>query len=213
MHSIASWGLGMLLGMRHALEPDHLTAVSTLVTRERAAGRGAWLGAFWGIGHSASLLIIGTALAAFHARMPEHLALVFELAVSAMLVGLGVRSIVSAARDSGCDARTDACGRDHVHVGRWAFATRSLMIGIVHGLAGSGALVALVAAELPTVTLRLAYIAVFGAGSVGGMVLLSGLAGIPLARLGRSPRLRRAMVAATGAISIAFGIAWALRLT
>src|SRR5690242_4647958 len=99
MPSLASWGLGLLLGMRHALEPDHLTAVSTLVARERRATRGAWLGAWWGLGHCASLLVIGSVLAAFHARMPARLGAAFELAVAAMLIGLGVRSVVRAVRD------------------------------------------------------------------------------------------------------------------
>jgi hypothetical protein len=136
-----------------------------------------------------------------------------------MLIGLGVRSVVRAVRDGhGCEASGShrptrgarLCSNDHLHIGRWAFATRSLLIGLVHGLAGSGALVALVAAELPTLPLRVAYIGVFGVGSTITMVVLSGLAGIPIARLGRSPRSGRVVIGATGAISIAFGVAWAL---
>jgi high-affinity nickel-transport protein len=208
--------------MRHALEPDHLTAVSTLVARERRATRGAWLGAWWGVGHCASLIVIGSALAAFHARMPVRLGAAFELGVAAMLIGLGVRSVVRAVRDGhGCHVHDShpstrgarLCSNDHLHIGRWAFATRSLLIGLVHGLAGSGTLVALVAAELPTLPLRVAYIGVFGVGSTITMVVLSGLAGIPLARLSRSPRSGRVVIGTTGAISIAFGVAWALHAT
>ncbi|MCU1282688.1 MAG: Nickel transporter UreH [bacterium] len=215
--SVASWLLAIALGMRHALEPDHLTAVSTLVARERRPSLGAWLGACWGVGHMTSLLIIGAALAAFRAQMPPRLTALFELAVSLMLIGLGVRALLRALQEGrGCRAQQPApgehrCEHGHVHIGRWAFATRSLLIGVVHGLAGSGALVALVAAELPTPSLRIAYLAAFGFGSVLGMALLSGLAGIPLARLGRSPRMRRALLAATGSLSIGLGVAWVLR--
>jgi ABC-type nickel/cobalt efflux system permease component RcnA len=206
--------------MRHALEPDHLTAVSTLVANERRALRGAWLGAWWGLGHLVSLLVIGSTLAALQTQMPSHLASAFELAVAAMLIGLGIRSIVRALRDArGCAPSPPAslleihdCGRGHIHVGRRGFAIRSLSIGLMHGLAGSGTLVALVAGELPTLPLRIAYILVFGVGAIIGMTLLSGLAGIPLAQLSRSPRLGRLLLAATGSLSIGLGIAWALRM-
>jgi ABC-type nickel/cobalt efflux system permease component RcnA len=206
--------------MRHALEPDHLTAVSTLVANERRALRGAWLGAWWGVGHLVSLLVIGSTLAALQTQMPSHLAAAFELAVAAMLIGLGIRSIMRALRDArGCAPGAPAslleihdCGRGHIHVGRRGFAIRSLSIGLMHGMAGSGTLVALVAAELPTLPLRIAYILVFGFGAIIGMTLLSGLAGIPLAPLSRSPRLGRVLLAATGSLSIGLGIGWALRM-
>jgi high-affinity nickel-transport protein len=85
---------------------------------------------------------------------------------------------------------------------------RSLVIGVVHGLAGSGALTALVMAELPTTAARLGYMALFGIGSVGGMALLSGVAGFPMAKLARRPGPRRALALATGALSLGFGLWW-----
>src|SRR5712671_4253152 len=94
---ITSSGFGSLLGMRHALEPDHLAAVSTLVSRERSGLRAAWLGVCWGAGHTLALLVTGVALVVLRAEMPASISNVFELGVAAMLVALGLRAIVQAA--------------------------------------------------------------------------------------------------------------------
>jgi len=96
----------------------------------------------------------------------------------------------------------------HVHVGRWTLARRPLLIGAVHGLAGSGALTALVLTTLPTTGARLAYISLFGLGSTLGMAALSGLLGWPIARLGTHWAMARAMSLAVGFLSIALGIMW-----
>src|SRR4029078_9427572 len=93
-----SSGLGSLLGMRHALEPDHLTAVSTLVTGERGSYRAALLGAFWGLGHTMALVAVGAVLVVLRAEMPARVSDLFELLVAVMLVGLGVRSVALAVR-------------------------------------------------------------------------------------------------------------------
>src|SRR6185436_13566224 len=94
---VTSSGFGSLLGMRHALEPDHLAAVSTLVSRERSGWRAAWLGVCWGVGHSLALLVVGIALVILRAEMPASATNLFELAVAAMLIALGIRAIVQAA--------------------------------------------------------------------------------------------------------------------
>src|SRR5256885_16948905 len=96
----------------------------------------------------------------------------------------------------------------HVHVGRWTMARRPLLIGAVHGLAGSGALTALVLATLPTTAARLTYMMVFGLGSTLGMAMLSGVLGWPLARLGAHRRVARAMSLAVGCVSTALGLFW-----
>ena len=95
---LTSSGLGSLLGMRHALEPDHLTAVSTLVTGERNSYRAAMLGAFWGLGHTLSLVVVGAVLVVLRAEMPARVSDLFELFVAVMLVGLGVRAMLLAVR-------------------------------------------------------------------------------------------------------------------
>src|SRR5262245_1593025 len=90
---ITGSGLGSLLGLRHALEPDHLAAVTTLVTRERSSLRAALLGVCWGVGHTVTLLLVGAALVLLRAGMPASVANLFEFLVALMLVGLGIRAI------------------------------------------------------------------------------------------------------------------------
>ena len=95
---IASSGLGSLLGVRHALEPDHLAAVTTLVSRERSSFRAAMLGAWWGLGHTLALVVVGALLIVLRREMPPALTEVFELGVALMLIALGVRAVLQAIR-------------------------------------------------------------------------------------------------------------------
>ncbi len=218
--------LGTLLGMRHALEPDHLTAVSTLVTSStggRSRLRAAMLGASWGVGHTLSLVIVGAVLVVLRAEMPVRVADLFELLVAIMLVGLGVRAIVIAVREGpigpahvhhhGHVVHAHAGTTPHVHVGRWTLARRPLLVGAVHGLAGSGALTALVLATLSSTAARITYMTLFGFGSTAGMALLSGLLGWPLAAIGANRRTTRALSIAVGCLSIGLGIVWGYPLT
>src|SRR5580692_7701910 len=95
---ITSSGFGSLLGMRHALEPDHLAAVSTLVSRERSSTKAIFLGICWGLGHTVSLLVVGIVLVFLRAEMPASVSNVFECVVAAMLIALGIRAILQAAQ-------------------------------------------------------------------------------------------------------------------
>jgi hypothetical protein len=203
--SLSLWLFGLLLGMRHALEPDHLAAVSTLVVEQRRVGSGVVLGGMWGLGHTLALLLVATFLAAVGAVMPVWLATAFELGVAVMLMGIGVRSMICAHRHRGHAEPSEGAPR-------WASARRSLIVGSVHGLAGSGALTALVASRLPSTQGRLFYVALFGLGSVMGMTALSGVAGWPLARLGRSPTVARFLMTGTGVLACGLGIVWGLPL-
>jgi nitrile hydratase accessory protein len=202
----ASGGLGALLGMRHALEPDHLAAVSTLMTGERSSAKAAWLGAWWGLGHTLTLLTAGALLMVLGAEMPATAAHVFEGGVVLLLVGFGVRAIYQGAR------RVPA-GPTHSHrkprafVDRWTVA-RPLLVGAVHGLAGSGALVALVVTTLPSTATRLGYLTLFGVGSIVGMAALSGVMGWPIARLGAHHVFARTISLAVGCVSTALGLYW-----
>src|SRR5713226_2032498 len=176
---MTSSGLGSLLGMRHALEPDHLAAVSTLVTGERSSYKAALLGACWGVGHTLSLVVVGTGLVLLRAEMPAGLADLFEFCVALMLVGLGLRAIYLAARQGptgpvrahhhGRVVHVHSGAAGHIHIGAWTLARRPLLVGAVHGLAGSGALTALVLTTLPTTAARLTYMTLFGLGSKMGM--------------------------------------------
>lgn len=216
--SLSLWLFGVVLGMRHALEPDHLAAVSTLVAERRRSGSGAVLGGLWGVGHTTALLLVAAALGAAGAAMPPRLAVAFELCVAFMLVFIGARSLLLARRGRG----RLAADAGHAHVlgatalphasGRWRFARRSLAVGLVHGLAGSGALTALVASRLPSAPGRVAYVMLFGFGSIVGMTLLSGIAGWPLSRLGRNPVVSRALMNVTGAFACGLGVVWGVPL-
>ena len=218
----ASFGgllLGLLVGLRHAFEPDHLAAIGNLVLETRSARRGVLLGAIWGLGHTLALIVVGTVLIFAGTALPSSLAAAFECCVAVMLVLLGVRGIARALREGaageprrhrhGAVEHEHALGSAHVHLGRATFAWRPLAIGLVHGLAGSGALTALVFAELPGTTLRIAYITLFGAGSIAGMGIASGLAGASLRAFGGT-HLRRRLALVTGAVSVIVGVLWGI---
>lgn len=220
MEPLAGSLFGVLLGMRHACEPDHLAALSTLLGRSvnRRAGGGIALGLFWGLGHTLALLGVALALTFLQATFPPRLADAFELGVALMLLALGARALRQAAAEGragprqvhahGGERHEHETGDGHLHLGSWTFACRPLLVGVVHGLAGSGALAALVLAGLPNASARLLYIALFGLGSMLGMALLSGLLGWPLARFGHRSGAARALAGATGLFSIGLGLAW-----
>jgi len=215
---LTSSGLGSLLGMRHALEPDHLTAVTTLVTGERNGYKAAFLGVCWGLGHTFALIAVGTVLVLLRAEMPARVADGFELLVALMLIGLGLRAIYLAARQGpagpshvhhhGHTVHVHHGTPAHIHIGTWTLARRPLLVGAVHGLAGSGALTALVLTTLPSTAARITYLVVFGLGSTLGMAALSGLLGWPLARAGNHRGLARGLSLAVGCVSTALGVVW-----
>ena len=218
LNVLTSSSLGSLLGMRHALEPDHLAAVSTLVTSERSSYRAALLGACWGLGHTLALVIVVAVLLWLRAEMPARIADVCEFFVALMLIGLGTRAIYQAMRQGaagparahrhGGVVHVHKAGVPHVHFGGWTLARRPLLVGAVHGLAGSGALTALVLTTLPTTVAQLAYVGLFGLGSTLGMAVLSGVLGWPLARLGADRRVIRAVRLTVGCASTLLGLVW-----
>jgi high-affinity nickel-transport protein len=208
--------LGLLVGARHAFEPDHLAAVSTLVSTERGRNPSV-LGLMWGLGHTISLLAVGVALVVVDAALPARLGVAFELAVAAMLVILGARAMIRGLRNVDGHVGTHqhhgvvhahGGAHDHVHVGARALAWRPLTIGLVHGLAGSGALTALAFAELPSTAARVVYMALFGIGSIIGMAVATGVVGGLVGRMTH----RRSLDVVTGAVSCVCGVLWAVPL-
>jgi nitrile hydratase accessory protein len=206
----ASCAYGTLIGMRHAIEPDHLAAISTLLTGERTSARAAWLGACWGLGHTLTLLVAGAAMIALRADMPAVASRAFELCVVVLLIAFGARAILGSAR-----RRTSL--PMHTHRARassrkegtgWMVARRPLFVGAMHGLAGSGTVTALVITLLPSMAARLGYLALFGVGSTIGMAVLSGLLGWPLARFWHHPWLGRGLSLLVGCASTALGLSW-----
>jgi hypothetical protein len=208
--------LGLLVGLRHSFEPDHLTAVSTLVGETRDLRGGAMLGALWGVGHTLALVAVGAILLLVGASLPERAAVIFELCVAGMLLVLGARAIAVALRA--------AAVAQHAHLGPHlgphgrthpvvrTLVWRPLTVGLLHGLAGSGALTAIAFAELPGAGARLLYMTLFGLGSIAGMALASGAAGVTLRIIVRSGGARHGLALVTGALSITVGVLWSIPL-
>jgi high-affinity nickel-transport protein len=202
--------LGLAQGMRHALEPDHLAAVSALASEGRSARRTLRFAALWGAGHASMLFLVGGFLYWNRAAMPEGAGVAFELCVAVMLVALGVRAIVRAARlgtaqhGGGLPHGVVA----HVHVAGRSFALLPFGVGLVHGLAGSGALAALVLGMQTRLADGVLVLAVYSLGTVAGMALLAGLLGKPLQRAVSTHRAHRLLLVTAGALSLVIGVAW-----
>lgn len=211
--------LGVIQGVRHALEPDHLAAVSTLAGDRPGLRSGFWLGASWGLGHTLSLVAFGGTLCALGAHLPQRWGAAFELTVGLMLVALGVRAVIAAAKEGSTGfhhahahhglVHAHLGPKAHVHTGKWVFATQPLLIGLVHGLAGSGALSALVLAELPDTSHRLGFISLFAIGSVVGMACLTSLVSAPLAKLRRAGAWASRVLVVVGLLTVGLGVFWA----
>ena len=210
--------LGATFGLRHAFEPDHLAAISGLAAEPSGRRRWLGLGASWGLGHAVTLLLAGGALAVLKIPMPAKLGDGLELGVAALIIFLGLRSLAQAYRAAtrGPTQTHHHPGKecphegDHVHAGHFTLSWRPLITGAVHGLAGTGALTALVLSSLPDHTSRLLYITLFGLGAMGGMAALTGLVGLPLRRLGAQPRASTWLSYAAGLAAVGVGAWWGL---
>lgn len=190
--------LGFLLGLKHATDADHVVAVTAIVARERSFRRAAWIGGLWGIGHSLTVFAVGGAIIAFRLVVPPRLGLAFEFGVALMLILLGFNNL----RKPSADAA--ASGPEH----RFQFGNlRPVLVGIVHGLAGSAAAAILVLAAIPQPVYALGYLFIFGVGTIAGMMLITGLLAAPAVYAGeRVIRLQRGIRLAAGALSVVFGL-------
>jgi len=206
--------IGFLLGMRHATDPDHVIAVTTIVTREHNVRRSAWIGMAWGIGHTLTILAVGGAIILFRITLPPRVGLTMELAVAGMLIVLGMKNL------GGFFSSPDVVPR-HTHphshddgaMDRWfqrfrAYKlVRPLIVGIVHGLAGSAAVALLVLSTIPSLNWSLAYLAVFGVGTIVGMMLITLTIGSTFAYgQRRFSQIGRHFGVAAGLISLVFGV-------
>lgn len=187
--------LGALLGLRHATDADHVVAVTTIVARERSLWRAAGVGAVWGLGHTLTLLLLGGAIIAFRLVIPPRLGLGLEFGVALMLIGLGFSNLRQ--RDDDREPRM----------------ARPLVVGIVHGLAGSAAVALLVLATIRETLPAFAYLLMFGIGTILGMMVVTLLLAAPtLYATDRVRRWRSGVRVAAGALSIVFGILLAREL-
>jgi ABC-type nickel/cobalt efflux system permease component RcnA len=215
--------LGFVLGLRHALDADHLAAVSTFVTEERSLLRSSLIGVSWGLGHTAALLVFGLGVAAFRFALTPRFSQFLEFLVGCMLVLLGGNVLYKLAKGRALHVHTHAhdggphthlhlhaaaAGHDHPHQHRTLrLGGRPFVVGVVHGLAGTAALMMLVVGAIPSLWLAAGYILIFGVGSIGGMTVMSLLMTVPLTlaarRLGLIERLIRL---AAGLFSLIFGL-------
>lgn len=211
---LAVAGIGLLLGLRHAFEPDHLAAVSTLATRPAARlWSAARLGLVWGLGHTATVGIVVLFIIVLGIQVPERFWPTAELLVAALLVLLGSVVIWRYVRGrwhlhahshaSGphlhLHSHSQAAGHEHAHGA--VDARRSLGFGIAHGLAGSGAIAALLVAAAPDAAARIAYFAAFGIGTIVGMLGVS-LTLSMVVRLASSKSERWATILHVGAAAL-----------
>lgn len=224
MNSILLFGL--LIGMQHALEADHVAALSSICTDTRSVRRIATHGAVWGLGHSVTLLIFAGAAVFSDLRFDDNLAYALECIVGVMLVLLGGQVLVRLWRDRvhfhshrHADGRThfhvhshrpedvDHDPERHVHTHANKLPVRTLLVGMVHGLAGSAALVILTASTVQDPVVGLLYVVLFGLGSIAGMTVLSSLLAVPLAWTAQALTwTRRSLQAAVGLATMALGI-------
>jgi len=216
---------GFVLGLRHALEVDHLAAVSTIVSQRRSVGSATLVGALWGVGHTVALFVMALVVIGLHAEIPPSVARALELVVAAMLIGLGLNLLRTLGRGGRLHIHAHSHdGRLHVHPHvhpvdaadhRHGPLRRPLLVGIVHGLAGSGAVMLVVVAAIPSPALALAYVLVFGAGSIGGMVAMSALLGMPIVlaaeRFRHAEPITRAC-AALGSVAVGVLIVWEIAI-
>jgi ABC-type nickel/cobalt efflux system permease component RcnA len=218
---IAALGLGFLLGLRHALEPDHVAAVSTFVSQEHTVLRSCLRGTFWGIGHTAALLAAGIAVVGFKLQISPDLERHVDTVVALVLIILGGHVLLRTLGGVSLHRHEHSHGdvphsHVHVHVGDagehrhfhpWRGAQQPLLMGLLHGLAGSGALMLLVLTAMPSAGAAILYILVFGVGSTAGMLVLSGLIGVPLALATAGSRTVAGLLQAiVGAASVLVGL-------
>jgi ABC-type nickel/cobalt efflux system permease component RcnA len=227
-------GLGLILGMRHSTDPDHVVAVSTIVSKQRSIRQAALIGMFWGLGHTLTIFVIGCLIILFGVVIPPRIGLSMEFSVALMLILLGVLNLTGLMRKvtehlsnlrnprskmqataqanpgTSPETRTEALldrivGHLGGHLGVYQ-CMRPLVIGIVHGLAGSAAVALLVLSTIRSPIGATGYLLVFGAGTMLGMMCMTTAMAVPLAYAGnRFTRVSRYLGVASGLVSLCFG--------
>ena len=223
---LALSGIGLLLGFRHAFEPDHLAAVSTLATRQGSLGAACRLGVAWAAGHTASVGAVVSVIMIGGLHLPVRFSPAADLLVAVLLVGLGASVLLRYARGRWhkhahthdgaphLHLHSHAHGEAHAHAHRRADAGRSLGFGVLHGLAGSAAILLLLVAAAPTRSAQLAYFLAFGAGTMVGMLLVSlSLAGIVRLASRRGATWATVLHLGSAVTSVAVGLILAGRVT
>ena len=209
---------GFVLGLCHATEADHLAAVSTIVSERKSLFSAALVGGLWGVGHTIALFVVGLIVILLKLQISESVEAKLESVVGLMLVILGVNAVRKILSSKTIHAHThDHSGHEHKHLHTHAdetaeashhrFSPRSVVVGMIHGLAGSGALMFIILPLIESPVVALAYIVVFGIGSIGGMMLMSFLLGLPFhLTAGRFGALNTGIRWCSGIFSIGLGM-------
>lgn len=210
--------VGLFLGMRHATDPDHVIAVSTMLSRERSIPKAALIGVLWGCGHTLTIVLVGAATISFRLAIPARLGLSMEFSVGLMLILLGVLNLTGAMNRltvKFAPARAKIT-ETHAHF-HWLrtsvtqpgslYALRPLLVGVVHGLAGSAAIALLVLSTIRDPRWAVLYLLVFGLGTIVGMMLITAAIALPFsfARC-QFPGFNQGLIATSGLLCLGFGI-------
>jgi hypothetical protein len=195
VNSLALLGLGLVLGLRHAADSDHVVAVTAIATRHRRIAPAARIGFLWGLGHTVTVCAVGGLIVLFNLTVPLRVALSFEFAVGVALTVVGVLNVTG--RGGFVSADSGNSGGQGL---------RAFLVGLVHGLAGSAAIALLVLASVPDPWLGCAYLLVFGLGTMVGMMLITVTVASPVALLARRLSWDGSVLRwATGLLSVAVG--------
>jgi cadmium resistance protein CadD (predicted permease) len=198
--------LGFVLGLRHATDADHLAAISTIVTERRSLRSSLLVGSVWGVGHTLALLLAGVSVVLLRYQMTDRMAHAFELGVGMMLVLLGANVLRTLAHRGARQRHDHATVASHSHSNAWLVA-RPLLVGMVHGLAGSAPLLLLTLAVVSSPFAAFLYIAVFGVGSIVGMATMSVLLSVPAhLALEHFARTHVALRGLSGLFSVTLGL-------
>jgi high-affinity nickel-transport protein len=183
--------LGLLLGVRHALDPDHVVAIGTIATRAPSLRRSLSVGALWGLGHSLTILSVGGAIVLLRATVTPRTGLAMEFGVALMLIALGLVNLHNARQPEPPPPSR----------------TRPFVVGMVHGMAGSAAIALLVLATIRGPVAGMVYLALFGLGTIAGMMSVTAMLALPVTIMVARTRLsRRWLTAASGVVSLVFGV-------
>jgi hypothetical protein len=241
--------VGFFLGMRHATDPDHVIAVTTIVSRQRNLLKAAMTGIFWGVGHTLTIFVVGTIIILFDVVIPARIGLSMELSVGLMLIVLGVMNIASFLRSAHAMTPQDSAvihqhphshgdyvhshahghtPETHLHSSNQTPLTwldrlfgkiglyqqlRPLVVGVVHGLAGSAAVALLILTTIRNPRWAIAYLLVFGAGTVGGMMLITMSIASAFNFFGKKhERFSQRLGLASGLVSLGFGVVLAYQI-
>lgn len=232
MNPLTVLSLGLLLGLKHATDTDHVVAVTTIVSHQRKLRHAAMVGMSWGIGHTLMIMVVGIAIILFHLVIPEKIQQTFEFTVALALVILGLLNLTGIMRRitqayATVHSHVHRHDRMHVHVHRHAdgphadhervsefietfglfHLLRPLVVGLIHGLAGSAAIALLILGSITDQTIAIMYLGIFGVGTVIGMMLITTLLGVPIIMGSKTfETFDRAVTTIAGVVSIGYGL-------